>query len=303
MFVSLDLGGTNVRGTWFLAEGQSGKVFLRSRPKTLDGTCVALLELISQLSAQAERKISGIGVASAGPLDHRTGTYLRTTNMPELDFFPLAPFLEQKTGAFVIMENDAQAAAVGEVSRGALKGVANAVVLTLGTGLGSGVVLEGRLWRGAHATGPELGHVYMGPMPGVRCGCGQFGCAETWLRKKALDDILASRGLRLNSLRQMHELLDKRHPGAIQAMEVYGRRLGVFLSMIMVIFGVKHVGISGGLSRMSESFLSATWDTLNYRLKDRTWLLPSSIAPSPDPDMSALWGMLRLCQDRSDTRS
>jgi glucokinase len=300
MIVGLDLGGTNVRGTWFLPDGQSGEVILRSRPKTLEGTCSTLLDLIDDISSQAEGSISGIGVASAGPLDHQAGAYLRTTNMPELDFFPLAAFLEEKTGAFVVMENDAQAAAVGEVSLGGLRGVDDAVVLTLGTGLGSGVILEGRLWRAAHHTGPELGHLYMGPLPRVRCGCGQFGCAETWLRKRALVDILVDQGVKLQGLRQVHELLDNGHTGALKAMGIYGRRLGVFISMLMVTFGVKHVGISGGLSRFSDWFLSATWDTLKRRLKDRNWLLPVSIVPSPNPDMSALWGMVRLCQVRSD---
>jgi glucokinase len=300
MFVCLDLGGTNLRGTWFGADGTFGDVILKPRPKSLEGTCSALLTIVADIAAGAPREPTGIGVASAGPLDHRTGAYLRTTNMPELDHFPLARFLEERTGAFVLMENDAQAAAVGEVFSGGIKGARDAVVLTLGTGLGSGVILEGRLWRAAHVTGPELGHVYMGPLPGARCGCGQFGCAETWLRKKALEDLLVSRGVVLHRFREVEELLDIGHDGAIKALRAYGRRLGIFISMLMVMCGVKHVGVSGGLSRLSDSFLDATWDTLKHRLKEREWLLPETIAPSPDPDMSALWGMLRLCLDRSD---
>jgi glucokinase len=303
MFVCLDLGGTNLRGTWFLNDGRSGEVVLVSRPKSLEGTCDALLSLVDLIASAAPDSLSGIGVASAGPLDHRTGTYLKTTNMPELDFFPLARFLEERTGAYVVMENDAQAAALGEVSNGGLKGVEDAVVLTLGTGLGSGVVLGGKLWRAAHGTGPELGHLYMGPMIRQRCGCGQVGCAEMWLRKRALEDLIAGAGVTIAGLRQLHALLDNGNAGALKAMGIYGRRLGMFVGMLMVLFGVKHVGISGGVSRLGGFFLDAAWDTLRFRLKDRAWLIPETIEPSPDPDMSALWGMWRLCLDRLERAS
>lgn len=293
MFICIDLGGSNLRGTWIEKSGRTGEVVHVSRPRSLESTKNALAGIVNQLAVDSPQKVQKIGLASAGPMDFDTGQYLNPTNMPELKGFNVRDFLFNQFGLEVVLENDAQASALGEVFRGCLTGESDAMVFTLGTGLGSGVVIDSRIWRGKLSAGPELGHLYLGPGRNVRCGCGQVGCAETWLNARALMDLTRST-LNLRSLKELDSHLEQRDPGALKALDQYGRRLGIYLSQVVSIFGITAVGLSGGLSRLAPYFTSSALDTLNYRLARRTWLIPKSIKNSPDPEMSALWGMCHL---------
>ena len=304
MYISIDLGGTNIRGTWVNAHGDYGRVVLHPRPRSLDGTRESLKKLVQDLQEQAPDQVRGIGLATAGPLDHRKRMYLRTTNMPELDHFRVGEFLEQAFSLPVRMENDAQAAALGEVWAGGLPGSADAVVITLGTGVGSGVIMNHEIWRAGHFTGPELGHVYLGPGPRrschigesalPACGCGQVGCAESWLQKKALLKLFNRCGFEVNDPREGLGELEKGNRFALRVMDIYGRRLGLYLSVLQVVFGFSCIGISGGLSAFFPYFQGGMWDTMGHRFAYRKWWLPEKVVPSPDPEMSALLGMARV---------
>lgn len=292
MYACLDMGGTNLRGTWIDSSGSRGEVLMRERPRTLEGTKTALLRIISDIRERAPEAVRGVGLASAGPLDHMRGCYLQTSNMPELDHFRVSELVGEHTGLPFLLENDAQSAALGEVWNGSLAGRRDGVVLTLGTGVGSGVVFEGRIWRAAHLTGPELGHIHLG-FGRPECGCGQVGCAETWLNKQALLDLFAEHGIPVSDLRQGMERLQEEDsaPGAIMAE--YGRRLGLYLSMLQVVFGFRNIGISGGLSHFLSYCRTATWEVLQERFFKRQQWLPERIEASPDPEMSGLWGVAR----------
>ena len=293
MFACIDLGGTNLRGTWVSGSGERGEVNLIARPRTLEGTKESLLALISSIRKDASSNLRGVGLATAGPLDHRSRQYLQTSNMPELNFFKMGDFLNEQTGLMVSMDNDAQAAALGETWQGCLAGEQEAVVITLGTGVGSGVIIDGDIWRANHFTGPELGHLYLGPGRRKRCGCGQVGCAETWLNKEALVDLCQDEGMFGSDVRDLHQAVDNREPRALKVMERYGRRLGLYLSSLQVIFGVRSIGLSGGLSSFLPYCEDWVWDTLRKRFQHRSWWLPERIAASSDPEMSALLGMAR----------
>jgi glucokinase len=267
---------------------------LVSRPRTLEGTKEALLSLIASIEKDAPGRIRGVGLATAGPLDHRTRQYLQTSNMPELNDFRVGDFLSRETGLAVAMENDGQAAALGETWQGCLAGERQAVVITLGTGVGSGVIMGDRIWRANHFTGPELGHLYLGPGRGKRCGCGQVGCAETWLNKEALLDLFLDEGLAGSDLREFHQAVVDEEPRAAKVMGRYGRRLGLFISSLQVVFGSQSVGLSGGLSAYVPYCQQHIWATLKKRLAHRSWWLPERVVASSDPEMSALLGMARI---------
>jgi len=142
MFICVDLGGSNVRGTWMDRSGRFGAVINFSRPRTLDGTRKALDSLIHELMREAPGKAEKIGIASAGPLNLGRGVYLDPTNMPELKGFALSAYIHELFGIVPLLENDAQAAALGEIYQGGLRGEKDALVFTLGTGLGSGVIIR-----------------------------------------------------------------------------------------------------------------------------------------------------------------
>ncbi len=296
MYIGIDLGATNIRGTWVQSGGRCGDLTYQSRPRTLEGTQKALVSLIQELMNNAPEQVQGIGLASAGPLDHNQGRYLKTSNMPELDYFPVADFLNSRFGLPVLLENDAQAAALGEVWKGSLAGESEAIVLTLGTGVGSGVIMEHKIWRAGHFTGPELGHIYLGMEIDQECGCGQPSCAETWLNKQALLILAAEKGFVLSDLRELQSVLDSEPAAGQEIMQVYGSRLGLFLSILQVVFGFRSIGLGGGLSAYFPYFETFVWQCLQERFKYRQWWLPEKIVPSPDPELSAVLGMARAFQ-------
>ena len=291
MFVCIDLGGNNIRGTWMDRSGGSGTPIALPRPRTLDGTKKILEALIRDLSREAREPVEQIGIASAGPLSLSSGVYIDPTNMPELKGFDLSGYIKETFNIAPVLENDAQASALGEIFKGSLKGEKDALVFTLGTGLGSGVIVSGKIWRGNLEAGPELGHIYLGPGRKKKCGCGQVGCAETWLNAKALHDLVEQNGIVLKSLKEVRIHLEQKDEKALKAMSQYGKRLGLYLSQMVSVFGIKKIGLSGGLSELSPYFLQSTRYTINYRLASRPWLLPDKLAVTPDPHMSALWGM------------
>lgn len=295
MYICLDLGATNLRGTWVDSRARIGEIQVVKRPRSLSGSKSVLLELIRQLMAVAPGPVQGIGLASAGPLDNKQKVYLKTANMRELDYFPVGDFLSSAFSLPVCLENDAQAAVLGENWKGCLQGEDDCLLLTLGTGVGSGVVLGGRLFRAGHVTGPELGHLFLAEKKGRRCGCGQTGCAELWLGKQGVFDLLHQEQVSCTSLRQAHGLCLKGHPGARSALGDYGYLLGVFLARLQVVFGVPAIGLSGGLSVFFPFFKDALWDALRGQLAQRQWWLPKKIRQSKDPDKSALLGMARIC--------
>ncbi len=297
MYICIDLGGSNLRGTWMDRFGNCGDVHSMPRPKELAGTKQALAGIIQELTQKSPGAVQNIGIASAGPLNLEQGIYLTPTNMPELKGFDLAGFVSGVFGIRPVLENDAQAAALGEIYKGCLAGEKDALVFTLGTGLGSGVIMERRVWRGKLDAGPELGHVYMGPNRGKRCGCGQVGCAETWLNAAALKELSMQNGLSLTGLKDLDVYLKRGDEKALKAMQQYGRRLGLYLSQMVSIFGIKNIGLSGGLSRLGPFFSDSVPQSIRFRLKTRPWLIPERIEVSSDPQMSALWGMGCLMQE------
>ena len=299
MYLVIDLGGTNIRGTWMASTGEHGTIRHATRPRSLEGTKRHFQDLVQTLRHEAPREPLGIGLATAGPLDHRAKRYLQTSNMPELNDFAIGEFVEREIGLPFIMENDAQAAALGEAWNGSVAGSENSFVLTLGTGVGSGVILQGRLWRGAHATGPELGHVYLGPGRPRACGCQQVGCIETWLNTWAFARLAQRSGLEECTPRQVAQLWQHGDARAAAVLRRYGHRLGLAISTLQVVFGVPAVGLSGGLSSLFPACEPYVWQTLRHRFRNREWWLPRQIAASPDPELSGLWGMTKAWLDQT----
>lgn len=287
MYACLDLGATNIRGTWIDASGEHGNLVYLTRPNTLKGTKEILISIVRQIEQDSPQRIRGIGLASAAPLDRKEKKYLQTSNTPELDYFRVGDFLQENLRLPVLMENDAQAAAWGEVWKGSLAGSSDAVVLTLGSGVGSGVILDSGIWRAGHVTVPELEHIYMGESYRV-CGCGQNGCAEVWLNKEALLEIFLEQGCVFHEMREMADLLANGDNAAQGAMKVYGRRLGLFIGILQVIFGFDNIGISGGLSSFVPYCEQSIWQELQKRLEKRHRWLPKRIVSSREPEMSAL---------------
>lgn len=181
--VGIDLGGTNIAvGIVNDSYQIVGRGKLRTNaPRSADLICddiIAAVEMAVQDAQLTMKDIGNIGVGSPGIVNAETGVVEHAAN---LSFYgvPLAQLLEERFGRKVHVENDANAAAYGEAVAGAAKGVKNVLMITLGTGVGSGIIIDGKIYSGAYSGGGEFGHAGMF-YNGWQCTCGQKGCVEAY---------------------------------------------------------------------------------------------------------------------------
>lgn len=187
--IGIDLGGTAIKGG---AVTSSGKVLAHRETPTDngDGLEPVLAQISNMVSSLAEavdtgrEKIRALGVGVPGLVDYRDGRVIDCANLPGWENVPVAQMLDKRTGYHVSMENDANIAAVAEARIGAGRGSDSMVLLTLGTGVGSGIIINGMLWHGAGGTAGEIGHTIVQP-GGRRCTCGQQGCLEVYASASA----------------------------------------------------------------------------------------------------------------------
>lgn len=176
--LGIDCGGTFIKAGLINENGEildqaSLPTDTQRRREAVVGTFQSLIEKYKQ-------EISAVGVAFAAPLDYENGIILEPVNFPkEWHHFPLTKTLMERTQIPIYLQNDAKLAALGEYWKGAGQGVDVLVVLTLGTGVGGGIVFDGKLWLGASKIAGELGHLVIAS-EGPRCGCGKIGCLETF---------------------------------------------------------------------------------------------------------------------------
>ena len=185
-YIGLDLGGTNIKAAVL---DESGRILARTSIPTnaVAGPQVviaALVEAAGDVAGQAQidmADIDAIGVGSPGPIDLEAGVVLNAPNLPDFVDVPLRDSIAEATGRPTVLDNDANAAAFGEYWAGAASAadVRHVVMLTLGTGIGAGLIVDGRIVHGAFGNGGEGGHIIVVP-GGRRCGCGQQGCLEAY---------------------------------------------------------------------------------------------------------------------------
>ncbi len=181
--IGVDIGGTKVSAGVVTPEGTVLADLRRRTPSSDPGeTAAAIAGAVVEL--RAEYEVTAVGIGAAGWVDLARTTVLFAPNLAWRDE-PLKQRLEDLIGLPVIIENDANAAAWAEYRFGAGQGSRVLAMITLGTGIGSGLVIDGELYRGAHGIAPEFGHMCVVP-DGRRCGCGNRGCWEQYASGKAL---------------------------------------------------------------------------------------------------------------------
>jgi len=189
-FIGVDLGGTNIKAGLVT---EKAKVIVKTSLATeapngpdhvLNRIVMAVNEVIRRSGLDGDR-IAAIGVGSPGTLDTKTGVVLYPPNLPGWRNVPLIEYVEKKTGIRAVLENDANAAAYGEYWAGAAKGADPVVMFTLGTGIGGGIIIDGRLVHGNTDAGGELGHIVI-EVEGRKCACGNRGCLERYASANAM---------------------------------------------------------------------------------------------------------------------
>jgi glucokinase-like ROK family protein len=189
LYIGIDLGGTFIKGGVVTKDGDilvSGKIPTeaeRGAAQVAENIASLIDKLIKDSGADRE-SIVGVGIGSPGMVDSAEGVVLRSYNI-QFDHFPLAAEVARLTGFSVKIANDANAAALGETIFGAARGKRSVVLLTVGTGVGGGVIIDGKLFEGNRSAGGELGHMTL-VSGGEECTCGRRGCLEAYASATAL---------------------------------------------------------------------------------------------------------------------
>jgi glucokinase len=247
--IGVDLGGTNLRAAAIDEQGSmldkiSGGTHLREGREAVVNDIVQAIDTLR--TRLKDRQLAGVGVGVPGFILIDKGVIVGSNNLPEFNNYPVRDAIEQRLGAKVILENDANAAALGEKWMGAGRGVNDLVLLTLGTGVGGGIIADGKILHGQLGMAAELGHITVSPN-GNPCGCGNIGCLEKHASATAISAMakLVGMGHELSSEDVYKAALagDERAKLIFRAM---GEALGIALASLINIFNFPLYLLSGG---------------------------------------------------------
>ena len=291
-YVGVDLGGTNIKAGVLDADARvlcslSVPTEVPKGRETVVANIIGAAEQAIAKSGVARTKVAGIGIGSPGPLSHRRGMVINPGNLPCLKDTPLRDLVTQWTGIKATLENDANAAAWGEFWAGAGKGVRDLVMFTLGTGVGGGVVTDGRMLRGHFENGAELGHILVQP-GGRRCSCNQLGCVEAYssaynLARVAEEMIAGGQPSALAARVEAGQMLMAEHiveaaqAGDALAMKVWDQAcyyLAVAIVSMQHVTNPQLVVLAGGLIAAGDFLL----DRVRRHARQLYWTLLDDLA-------------------------
>lgn len=267
--IGVDLGGTNIVS---LLMSRDGKILARDTRRSLakegkERTISQIVASVREILREGERlkvfskSILGVGIGSPGPLNTKEGVIHFAPNLPGWIEVPLVQILRDELNLPIFLENDANAAALGEWWLGAGKNVDNLVLLTLGTGIGGGIIIEGEVLHGAWDTAAEIGHMIIHE-GGLTCGCGKQGCLEayasaTGVVKRTLAAIekgektllinLVENRLEDITCELIFKTAEKGDSLAKWIVEETARYLGIGIASIVNIINPEMVILSGGM--------------------------------------------------------
>jgi len=272
LFIGVDVGGTNLRSA--LVDGDGRIVERRRCASRIEegrvGFCERLLAEIYALKDAAAARGAGataVGIGVPG-LIACNGLIHSSVNMRPLEGLNLAELIQARSGLPTVCGNDANLIAVGEQRFGAGRGVASCLVVTIGTGLGSGLILDGRLWTGSGGFAAEFGHVTVEP-EGRPCPCGNRGCLEQYVSAGALVRLargcLPEQGSKVLSAERVAALAQQGDAAALAAFDQLGSWLGIALSSLISTLNIETVIIGGGVAESFELLLPAVRRTIQQR--------------------------------------
>ena len=312
--LGVDIGGTKIAAG---VVDESGKVLNSIRvPMYARGSADAAMACVHQaiqrtLESKEGSRVSAIGVSSPGPLDPITGTVLHTPNLPCWINFPLSSEIEQAYRLPTRLENDANAAGLAEARWGAAKGCAYVLYLTLGTGIGTALIVNGKIYGGRTGAAPEGGHMSIDYRGEVLCGCGKAGCVEglasgtaiaALARKKAHADPSRARALlmlsdgdffRINA-ESVFKAAAASDPLALEMLQHVNDVLAIWLGNLLDLFEPHIVVVGGGVGVALSPYLETIREkSLRWTLNSRAGEI-SLVAAHFGPEAglvgsSALW--------------
>ncbi len=264
--IGIDLGGTAIKLGRFSQDGTCLQSLTVATPQPATPTAVVevMVEAIAHLDPK-QKEIAAIGVGTPGPAD-ATGRIARVAiNLAGWHDVPLADWLEAKTGYPTVLANDANCAGLGEAWLGAGRRFRNLILLTLGTGVGGAIILDGKLFTGHQGAAGELGLITLNP-DGPMCNSGNQGSLEQYLSVQAIRRRTGKEPAELGAMARDGNKF------ALEFWESYGRDLGTGLASLIYVLTPEAIVIGGGVSASAEFFFPAALAEIERRV------LPSSRA-------------------------
>jgi glucokinase len=304
--IGIDLGGTNLRAA---AIDKDGKML----SKISGGTPVAegpepvvndMAQAVEKLREQFGRdQLGGIGAGVPGNIDMAKGVIVGWGNMPIFNGYAMRDELSKRLNTKVILENDANAAALGEKWMGAGRGVDDLVLLTLGTGVGGGIIVGGHILHGYIGMAGELGHMTVSPN-GNPCGCGNRGCLEKHASATAVSAMARLLGMGHDlTAQQVYDLAVQGNDRAREIFRVMGEALGIALASLVNIFNFPLYLLGGGVVAAWDFFapvMLAEVERRCFTYRSALKTVPTRIEPAKLGGDAGLYGA--ACLPMQDMR-
>jgi glucokinase len=265
------IGAVDIGGTKFAVGmvDRAGEILARAEsPSDLgagwDEGLARILSMLRSAIQQADGELEGVGIGCTGPVNPLTGEVGRIEFLQGWEGHNLAAEIQAAFGVTVALENDADAAALGEFAWGAGQGSRRFVYITVSTGIGVGMVFDGLLYRGAEGAHPEIGHHVIDPS-GPQCFCGARGCWESLAGGLAL----ARRGKR-STARAVCEAAERGDPAARTAVAAEAEALGLGIANLVTLFVPDVIALGGGVMQSRALF----WDKIEQTVRQNCGLVP-----------------------------
>ncbi len=266
IYAGFDLGGTHLK---YGLTDSTGKIIFDSKtatPPTIKQLLELLKKLWNDLKRKERRKVAAIGFGFPGIFSLDQQRILQSPNYAELDNFDLIPALSEFIEVPFWVNNDANMAAFGEYKCGAGKGAHSLVFLTIGTGLGAGIILDGKLWRGKCGFAGELGHVTVNP-EGEKCNCGGQGCLETEVSAPKIVrnyTVIRKKDEEISG-EEVFARAKKGEMAARQAFAQAGHFLGIGLGIAMNLLNPDKILLGGAVMSAGDLLLSPALEEVKKR--------------------------------------
>ena len=267
--IGVDLGGTNLKIALL-----DHKFKIRHKAvlgtKRFSSKEELIAAIVSSVSATLrnnnlqKNNISGVGLGLPGPVDEKSGVVHFFPNIPGWKEVNLKQILQKKLKLPVVLDNDAKLMCLAEYNLGAAFGFKNALCLTLGTGVGGGLIIEGKLYRGASNAAGEIGHMPINEK-GPRCNCKGTACLETYIGNNKIIQEARRIFNRAISLEELSTLAKRRNKAALNIWIKVGIRLGIALAGITNLLNLDVIVIGGGVSNAGTVLFGSVRKTINER--------------------------------------
>jgi glucokinase len=284
LVIGIDLGGTKISTALV---NSKGGIIARNYRKTQavegpDAVIERILDAACQVMTKADvesSQVAAAGICAPGPLDIAAGVVVSPPNLPRWDRVPLRQLIVDALNIPVFLEKDANAAAMGEHRFGAGRGTQHMIYVTVSTGIGSGLILDGKLYHGATSMAGEIGHTTIVPN-GPRCGCGNYGCLEalasgTAIARQARERVAQGTPTLIADLAEgdperitARLVTQAANQGDAEARQIIAEAmtyLGIGMANLVNLFNPQIIIIGGGLANIGDALFESVWHVVEQR--------------------------------------